>query len=653
MKKLLSLSIAYAALAAAYPAVAEPLDDNAERLAVIEKENALLHKENAALRQRARLESENATLRKQIRAQQTSREARGEPAAASDPISRTAMAAALATPRQASDVGSPLASYAAAPIYPAFSWTGPYAGISLGVGWLHATTATSVQSTDITKSIPGLLQVEIDTTTTAGAFNGESKYATGAVADTYVGHNFQMNNWVTGLQLEGSLGRFAARFRGSGATTSVSTEQVFVQGPGGVLIPGPITSSTATTSSTQVTGLNLNFMVSALGRVGYLFGPTDLAYALVGWTYAGFDARLPNLSDPSFGAGGLTVGLGWERHVMNNWTLKAEYRYTRFQSVNLGSQDLDSSTNSQNRTEIFNSSRPTRFSPDALQVLRVGLTRYFGTEGPLSSYAADHPREPFYYKVPVYGLWTGPYGGLSVGLGGTVPRATTNSLQTDNGSLGFGANTLTGTDTFVESASGPKVFRPGGAVDLFVGYNYQTTPNFVAGVQLEGSVARFNEQLRRTEDRVGTRDSSLMGVPQPTTHEIESLTVYDTLKPNWMLTALARLGYLAGPGDLLYLLGGWTYAGFDTTLEASGQGNRTFTAFGPTVGAGWERQLGNAWSFRAEYRYARFLDRTLRSNVSSSLSSPGETNASTTKSSTSISSDMHLVRLGLARAFGP
>jgi opacity protein-like surface antigen len=132
----------------------------------------------------------------------------------------------------------------------------------------------------------------------------------------------------------------------------------------------------------------------------------------------------------------------------------------------------------------------------------------------------------------------------------------------------------------------------------------------------------------------------------------------DVLTMNWMLSALGRVGFLVDPRDMVYALGGWSFANFSTSME-SDDGNRTFTANGPSVGAGWERQIMDLWSFRAEYRYTHFLNRTLgRQDASSSTSANlfgGGTSvfSSSSSSATTISSDVHVFRLGLARAIYP
>jgi opacity protein-like surface antigen len=129
---------------------------------------------------------------------------------------------------------------------------------------------------------------------------------------------------------------------------------------------------------------------------------------------------------------------------------------------------------------------------------------------------------------------------------------------------------------------------------------------------------------------------------------------------NWMLSALGRVGFLVDPRDMVYALGGWSFANFSTSIEAEDFVNhRTFTANGPSVGAGWERQIMDLWSFRAEYRYTHFLNRTLTtqnafSSTQANLFGGGSSVFSnTSSSSTTISSDVHVFRLGLARAIYP
>jgi outer membrane immunogenic protein len=457
-----------------------------------------------------------------------------------------------------------------------------------------------------------------------------------------LGYNFRVApNWVTGVQLEGSLGRFFARFNETGFSNTTD-----VRSDVGL-------TNVSSTAFTQKDSLNINFMVSALARLGYLVTPRDYIYGLAGWSYAGFNTTLPNINDPAFGANGVTVGAGWERQVFDSWTLKLEYRYSQFETVTVPNSFTNSQTN-------FNAGLPTsssnstgneasRISP-SLQVVRVGLTHYFGDDWKTPAATAGIYKAP---PPPLY-AWTGFYAGFSVGAGATKTNASSVLSQTS-----VSTEIVPPVGIFDESfdngsTSGDGRFRPGGMADLFLGYNRQMG-SWVAGVQAEGTLARFNERL----DRVASFSSRSGGAPL-TFNQISSSTgsVNDTLIMNWMLSALGRFGYLVDARNMVYGLGGWSFANFSTSIE-SDDGNRTFTANGPAVGAGWERQIADSWSFRAEYRYTKFLDRTLSTqstftSTNSNLFGGGTSVfANTRSSSTTISSDMHAFRLGFAHALYP
>jgi opacity protein-like surface antigen len=533
-------------------------------------------------------------------------------------------------------------AYAMAPLSPVgfrwLDWSGPYAGISVGVGWLNANTSGSNSDSDTDNEFPGFF----DTDLTRSALSGSSSPQTGGVADLYVEYNFQLSNtWVAGVQVEGSLGRFYTRFNQSGISGFTETRSDV-----GV-------NNISSSNFTENDSLNINFMVSALARVGYLVTPRDLIYGLAGWTFAGFTTNLPS-EDPSFGANGVTVGAGWERRILDSWTLKLEYRYTKFQTINLTQSDTGVQTNFNGgfatSSSVFTDVSTASISP-SLHVLRVGLTHYFG-EG---WNAPTLPVVKGPVVAPLY-AWTGFYTGLSVGVG---------AMQT-NALTGFGSSEIS-TDAvqgvFDESfgngstAGGASQFKPGGVADLFLGYNQQIN-YWVAGVQIEGSVARFNERLYRTSSSASFSYSkqSFNSPLVLNNTDFSSSTADDTLSMNWMVSTLGRFGYLVDARDMLYGVAGWSFASFSTSLESDGDQTRTFIANGPTVGAGWERQFADLWSFRAEYRYTRFLDRTLVTQNISSTNSANlfgggtESFASTNQSVTRVSSDMHVFRFGVARA---
>ncbi len=523
-----------------------------------------------------------------------------------------------------------------------FRWSGPYAGFSLGAGALHAKTSGS--STFIsTEIIPS--SGFTDTQASTSAIAGNSRFEAGALADLYIGYNFLLANyWMTGVQVEGSLGRFFSRFNASGTSGFVETRSDV-----GV-------NNVANGTFTENHSLNINFMVSALARFGYLASSRDLFYGLAGWTFADFSTTLPSSGDPSFGANGLTIGAGWERQILETWTLKLEYRYTKFQTVDISQTSAFTSTNFNDGTPTsisLNTTNNTASISPSLHVLRLGLTRYFGDEVGMAR-AAYYKAAPAY--APAYS-WTGFYTGFSVGVGAMRSNATTDfssaSVATTPEQGIYNQRFDNGT------ISGGGRLKPGGVADLFLGYNQQMM-NWVLGAQIEGSVARFGEQLTRNRANSSSSFSKNTAVSPLALNQTFTFsgTVDDTLSANWMVSGLARVGYLVDPRTMFYGLGGWTHAGFSTSIE-SDDGNRTFTAGGPSVGIGGERQIADLWSFRAEYRYTKFLERTLTTDTSSSnatanLFGGGTANfASSFSSSTGIRTDLHMFRLGLARAISP
>src|SRR5581483_11682309 len=183
--------------------------------------------------------------------------------------------------------GSPPSTYAmaprAVPVQP-FNWTGPYAGLSLGVGFLNAGASTTGTSTDIDRELPS--PPGLATTDTATSFaSGKARFEPGALADAYVGYSKRVApSWVGAVQLEASLGRLFARFNENGFSNFTD-----VRSDVGL-------TNVESSSFTQKDSLNITFMVSALAKLGYLVTPRDLVYGLAGWTYAGFNTTLPTVN---------------------------------------------------------------------------------------------------------------------------------------------------------------------------------------------------------------------------------------------------------------------------------------------------------------------------------------------------------------------
>ncbi len=155
--------------------------------------------------------------------------------------------------------------------------------------------------------------------------------------------------------------------------------------------------------------LELDWMVSVIGRAGWLATPTTLLYGLGGWSYAHFDVEdvpydfgLGQLQD--FNANGPTVGGGIEKKLSPKWSLRAEYRYTNFGKHSFStkssttdnssesgsgsssysgtccggqtSSDSSSGTDSSKSASINNQSSKGYFDNE-MHVGRVGVTRYF------------------------------------------------------------------------------------------------------------------------------------------------------------------------------------------------------------------------------------------------------------------------------------
>jgi len=181
-----------------------------------------------------------------------------------------------------------LPSRAPPPVYvppaPIFTWTGFYLGGQVGYAWGTQRANVAVPN--------GIL------------FNSYS--AQGVIGGGHVGYNYQVNQWVIGL--EGSV---------DGTSLSKSaTRTPFPAFPGfGVTYQ----------TSAPIEG-------SIRGRVGVAWDRV-LLYATGGVAFAGVDATLSSpvrSVSQSATRVGWTVGGGLEYAVTNNWSVGAEYRYSDF-----------------------------------------------------------------------------------------------------------------------------------------------------------------------------------------------------------------------------------------------------------------------------------------------------------------------------------
>ena len=191
----------------------------------------------------------------------------------------TAAVAALAAPALAADL--PARAAAPAPVYaaPIFTWTGFYVGAQVGYAWTEAKH-----------------------TFDNGAPSGKSK-SNGILGGLHAGYNHQIGAMVLGLEGDFDFNGAKGSFTDLTGLTSVGTSRINTQG-------------------------------SLRARLGFAMN-NALLYVTGGWALAdtrfgGGPAPLPATGGYSKTLSGWALGAGVEYAFTNNWTARAEYRYTDF-----------------------------------------------------------------------------------------------------------------------------------------------------------------------------------------------------------------------------------------------------------------------------------------------------------------------------------
>lgn len=263
-------------------------------------------------------------------------------------------------------------------------------------------------------------------------------------------------------------------------------------------------------------------------------------------------------------------------------------------------------------------------------------------------HAADLARKAPPAPAAPIASWTGFYAGVNIGGGWS------------NTDVGYGAGdpvTAMFFDFGVDlPAIGDRIGSSGVLGGVQIGYNYQFAPAWIAGIETDfqfanikgsGSTAYFAGILTST----ASQDIQYFG------------------------TVRARLGYLATDRLMVYATGGFAYAQLNTaaTLDImpggfaffgglvngvphttncglgfpntclAGSSNRLTPGW--TVGGGLEYALGQNWSLKGEYLYARF-EQTITA-VSVSPTAGTQPNSYTAKFGT----DLHVARVGLNYKF--
>ena len=246
------------------------------------------------------------------------------------------------------------------PLLPVPTWGGFYAGAAFGVGSMHA-NETVIRNESAVAVSPGPFTVS--TITNEGDIASGRNVA--AMSSLLIGYNVPIGSeFIAGVQVEGTLANTRVNLAGNGNSTVTVTSSATP------ILPASTSTSTNVFSFSNT--LDNRWMVSALARAGALIDPNDLVYILGGYTYGRFE----NING-GFGMNGGTAGIGWERQIMSGWTLRAEYRYTRFQDTDFKFNTQSVLTTSAGIVQTSNGSSVTHYSGLDMHSLWLGVSHYF------------------------------------------------------------------------------------------------------------------------------------------------------------------------------------------------------------------------------------------------------------------------------------
>jgi outer membrane immunogenic protein len=217
-----------------------------------------------------------------------------------------AIATILTTSAMAADL-----AVKAPPIPPVvYDWTGFYIGLNLGYSWGRSSDLSTL--TNFPLGLPYFS-------------NTDSSRMDGVVGGAQAGYNWQVTNWVLGIEqdLDGTGQRSKRSFT---CPTGVCTPATPLGGPLAlvVLVPGPAVPF----SMSQ----RLDWFSTIRGRVGYLVTPKVLLYGTGGFAF-GNVATSETVAGSPIGFTstdtryGWTAGAGIEGIIAPNWTARLEYLY--------------------------------------------------------------------------------------------------------------------------------------------------------------------------------------------------------------------------------------------------------------------------------------------------------------------------------------
>jgi outer membrane immunogenic protein len=244
-----------------------------------------------------------------------------------------------AVPATAADLPSRPVFKAPVAVAPAFSWTGFYVGGNLGYAW--GNQASGLGIVDGTGSschfVCGIASNDLLAVQAAGS---SSFKPSGFGGGGQFGYNLQATNWVYGVEVDFGAFRQRQTITTNGVSLAANTL-------GNNCTVSPCTGNFS--SSMQA-----DWLLTLRPRIGFAW-ERSLIYATGGLalTHLSFSQSYRDNVDFFSGTGGSesatasktvmgwTVGGGVEQALTNNWSMKAEYLYTRFDGLNATGQLTD------------------------------------------------------------------------------------------------------------------------------------------------------------------------------------------------------------------------------------------------------------------------------------------------------------------------
>jgi outer membrane immunogenic protein len=237
-----------------------------------------------------------------------------------------ALVASAALTQLASAADLPAKAYTKAPVMvAAYSWTGWYVGLNAGGAWGRSNTDSPLGLPCTICYIPSVV-VDIN------AQSSQRVNSSGFTGGLQLGYNVQANNIVFGV--EADINAFSLR----GTTTTSAAFTGFPVPAGG-------------TPPTYTNDIRTNWLFTARGRLGFLVSNNLLLYGTGGvaatnlkYTHTYVEGVFPGSSlgsETSTASGtkwGGVIGAGLEYALGNQWSVKAEYLYLNFGSVNSTAQ---------------------------------------------------------------------------------------------------------------------------------------------------------------------------------------------------------------------------------------------------------------------------------------------------------------------------